>query len=356
MAEKVFRTLEPTVLIEYLKAGKVRSKKPPKSNDYGGTRLPFEVVFPDGKVGPIILQLDKTFSFGVSQNLAKNKDGSEEASGYSMCLTLTDKEPTQKQLDTVAAFKLLYEFGQKAAVERKVDINKPSLNMKNASGLVKNPLYWTYIDGKQDEEGNQVVDETKSPKLYVKLETAWEPVKVDSETGEPTEEIKTIMKTFTRKTKDKKTGKEVETKELKKMVITSEIWNTEGVDIDPLSMLDKHCNVKGAIGIEGLYVGPALSFQVKLYQGEVSFYASRKEATLMKRPTAASGAVGTTPATTGVKVIVGGEKKTPAQDPGVGSSTGAVSSTETKSDPEPDAESSPASEEEEVDDDALLDE
>jgi hypothetical protein len=116
-------------------------------------------------------------------------------------------------------------------------------------------------------------------------------------------------------------------------------------------MINKQCHVKSAIGIEGLYVGQVGSFQVKLYQGEVSFHSTRKEVSLIPRPVKGAASV------SGVKVVVGNLKKLeerlktdhpdaepPATDQ-AGPSSGQVGSTSTDT---------PASSEE--DGDALLDE
>lgn len=259
--------LKKLIETKQIVAGKVS-----KLNDFGGTRLPFERIYPDGKRGPLIFQLPECFSFGLSENRAKDTN---ELTGYSMCAVLYDKNPTEEQLKfTQAINTVLYDFACDCVLQKKADIKKATLNKNTIPGALRNPIYWTYLET-LDADENAIIDNEKPPKLYVKANIGWEPTKEN-------ELVKTCKKTFT--VKSKKAG-EKDTSIEKKMAILTEFWDYEGVDVDAFDLVAKHCTFKGAIVVEGLYCGPKITFQIKMTQCQVKIHEQNANINVLPRPT-----------------------------------------------------------------------
>jgi len=71
----------------------------------------------------------------------------------------------------------------------------------------------------------------------------------------------------------------------KKLVVTTEFWDPDGNDVDPLSLLNRNCNIKPCIYVESIYVGLGPSVQIKVTEGQVRLQAVRAEnPKLMSRP------------------------------------------------------------------------
>lgn len=286
MSEVKFK-LTPIDEIETLiKQGKITSGKITK-NEYNGSRVPFERHFDDGTKGPLLIQSPDCFSYGVNENTSKQG----ELTGYNMCVVLQDsKGPTEEQLKYTKLWKELYKLGCAMVVKNKIELKMPTLNKDTVAGKVKDPVYYSYLEA-TDENGDPILDSSKPPRLYIKLETSWQPVNMVETTNEDgeivlvEEKVDTAIKTFTKTVKNKQTGKDEVQETRKKMVINTDFWDTDGNDIRFSELKGRNCNVFGVISIDGLYVsGNGISFQIKLSQAQIRPHASRGAVKLLQRP------------------------------------------------------------------------
>jgi len=244
--------------------------KPGAANAHGGYRLKFERIYSDGKKGPIVLPTPPCFSYGLSENTNKKN----ELTGYSMCLVLHDANGcTAEQRAFINCWDDMYKWACTQALKHRAATGKTSLNKQNITGSLKDPVYKTFLPVEGDED--PLVDTSKAPKLYVKLETGWEPV-------ENNEKVKTTVQTF--KQKVKKNGKEVEVDVEKKLTINTEMWTSDGDYIDPLDLKNRNCTVTGCIVVEGIYIGTSMSLQLKLTEAEIRTHQSRVGTKLLQRP------------------------------------------------------------------------
>jgi hypothetical protein len=185
----------------------------------GTARLPIGIKNADGSAGELILETPDLYSFGLSENM---KFGTKEADGsYSVVLCLQDKSaPTDEQTKWVDTFNSIVENIKKHLVDNRVSIKKYDLELSDLRKF--NPIFI-----KKDKITGQVAPDA-SPMLYVKV------------------------------IQDKKTGR-----------IDTPFETRDGKEVDPMTLLGKHCNIRAAIKIESVHIGNRISLQVKLYGAEV---------------------------------------------------------------------------------------
>ena len=180
-------------------------------------RIPIEVKYPNNKKGPLVIETPLLFSFGVNEK--KNQE-TGKLIGYSMpvCLWGKGSEPTTKEkaffdvinsLTTLSQQHLENEYGADMA------------------STLSSPFYFKseeYTDKKGKKKTR--IDTSSAPVLYAKLIYS--------------EKSKKILSLF--KTKGKK-------------------------DINPFKHVDKYCNVKMALIIEGIFISKTVtSLQIKVYE------------------------------------------------------------------------------------------
>lgn len=185
-------------------------------------RIQISTKNPDGTFGELVLPtVGSLYSYGVSENLDQ---GTGKVNGYTFPICLYSKDmPTPEQEKWVESFNSIVEACKKHVLDNRDEIEKYDLEESDLKKF--NPLYWKKEKGK-------VVDGT-GPTLYAKL----------------------IM--------NKKLGK-----------ILSMFTDTNGVDIDPMELIDKRNNCRAAIKIESIFIGNKVSFQCKLYEAEVTLIES----------------------------------------------------------------------------------
>jgi hypothetical protein len=185
---------------------------------------------PDGTTGELILETERCFSFGVSENINPE---TQKVNGYVLPLCLWSKDaPTDPEREWVDTFDAIVEKCKDHLLTIKDDIEKYNLKRDLLENL--NPLYWKKVKGK-------IVD-GQGPTLYAKL---------------------------------------IQSKKLEK--ILSHFEDDNGNVIDPLNLIGKYCYVKAAVKIESIFVGKNISLQVKLYEAEVRLIDSGMKR-LLKRP------------------------------------------------------------------------
>jgi hypothetical protein len=174
---------------------------------------------PDGTVGDLIVNTERLFSFGVSEN--RGPDG--KVNGLSMALCLWDRNgPTDAQKKWTDQFDCVVEELKEHLISHRDEIEKWDLDHSDLKKF--NPIYWK-------KERNVIVPGT-GPTLYAKLITS-------KRNGE--EKIKTL---FT----DNETGEE----------------------LNPYDLIGKFCYVTAAIKFDSIYIGSRISLRVKLWECNVS--------------------------------------------------------------------------------------
>lgn len=170
----------------------------------------------DGTVGELIVPTHQCFSFGVSEN-TDPKTG--EVTGYVFPLCLWSRTgPTSEEKEWVKTFDSIVEHCKDYLLDHKEDIDQYELERSDLRRL--NCLYYKKEKGK-------VVPGT-GPTLYAKL-------MVD------------------RKSKQ----------------ISSMFYDTNDVEVDPMTLLGKRCNARVAMKFESIFIGSKITIQIKLYEASV---------------------------------------------------------------------------------------
>jgi hypothetical protein len=171
---------------------------------------------PDGSMGELVLSTPRVYSFGLSPN-TNMQTGKTDGYTLSLCLHNRDN-PTKEEKDWVETFNKIVEHVKQYLVNHRDEFGKYDLEMSDLKKL--NPLYY------KKEKG--VVVQGAGPVLYAKV------------------------------LQNKKND-----------AITTPFCNENGEDIEPMSLLNKHCYATAAIKIESIFIGAKISLQVKVYEAEV---------------------------------------------------------------------------------------
>ena len=123
-------------------------------------RIPIEVIYPNNKKGPLVIETPFLFSFGVTER--KNQD-TKKLVGYSIpvCLWGKDEEPNKKEKEFYDAILNLTSLSQQ---------HLESEFGPDAASYLTDPLYYKqveYIDKKGRTKTRKV--ESAAPVLYAKL-------------------------------------------------------------------------------------------------------------------------------------------------------------------------------------------
>ena len=180
-------------------------------------RIPIEVIYPNNKKGPLIIESPFLFSFGVTE---KRNQETKKLVGYSVpvCLWAKDEEPTNKE-------KAFYE-----AINNLISLSQQHLETEygaDAASSMSTPLYYKqeeYVDkkGKKKTRNSQSV----APVLYAKLIYS--------------ERSKKILSLFKGK---------------------------GGKDLNPFKYIDQYFTVKLALIIEGIFMSKSVtSLQMKVHE------------------------------------------------------------------------------------------
>ena len=190
-------------------------------------RIPIEVIYPNNKKGPLVVETPFLFSFGVSENKDR-KTGKLVGYSIPVCLWKKDSEPDNKEkafFDFINILKTLSQ--QHLENEYRPD---------QASSL-SSPFYYKQIEF-TDKKGKKrtKVDESSAPIFYAKLIYS--------------EKSKKILSLF----KGKK-----------------------GRDLNPFKYINQYCCVKLALIIEGIFISKTVtSLQIKVHECYVKDLEPRK--------------------------------------------------------------------------------
>ena len=180
-------------------------------------RIPIEVIYPNNKKGPLVIETPFLFSFGVTER--RNQE-TKKLIGYSIpvCLWAKDEEPTSKE-------KAFFE-----AINNLISIAQQHLETEygaDAASSMSSPLYYKqeeYLDkkGKKKTRNSQ----SAAPVLYAKLIYS--------------ERSKKILSLFKGK---------------------------GGKDLNPFKYIDQYFNVKFALIVEGIFMSKSVtSLQIKVHE------------------------------------------------------------------------------------------
>lgn len=194
-------------------------------------RIKINTKNPDGSVGDLIFETPADlFSFGLQEN--RNLE-TGNVNGYVLPICLWNKNgPTEEEKCFTSVIDKVVDRCKDHLIANKEEIEKYNLEMADLKGL--NPLYWKKDKGK--------VVEGKGPVLY----------------------IKTLM--------SKKNEK----------ISTVFINQETNEEMDPFDVLNKYCFVRGAVKVESLFIGKAISIQLKLYEVLVRQVDSERKTLLTK--------------------------------------------------------------------------
>uniref|UniRef100_A0A6C0EJP3 Uncharacterized protein n=1 Tax=viral metagenome TaxID=1070528 RepID=A0A6C0EJP3_9ZZZZ len=196
-------------------------------------RVYISVLNPDGSIGDLILETQKLFSFGVSEN----KDvKTQEVNGHVLPICLHNRKgPSEEEIAWVEKFNEIVEQCKEYLLQNKEEVGLYDLERAELKKF--NPLYYK-------RESNGKIAEGAGPVLYAKLIAS------------------------------KKTN-----------TIKSMFFDKEGESIEPLSLLKQYCFVNAAIKIESIFIGQKPSLQVKLYEAIVETMDTTMQP-LLSRPKA----------------------------------------------------------------------
>jgi hypothetical protein len=238
----------------------------PGDEQLGFHRINVGITNPDGTQGDVVFGMDRSFSFGVSENRSKE---TKALQGYSYPISLYDRDgATEHQLLTVQFIELCAEVAiehmLKAATRDEVNDYK----YQEANLMKFNPLYY------KEEKGVRI--EGASPTFYPKL--MWY------------------------KAGKNKRGKEVGERMFSRFYAEDEVdENGDPLPLNPLDFQNKKHNTTPAIKWEGIFFGKAAkNTQWKLYEAYVKEAesgakrllrtAARSQPTIVAAPATAAAA------------------------------------------------------------------
>lgn len=197
-------------------------------------RIPISILNPDGTIGDLIMPTPRIFSFGVQENLDFN---TKKPNGHVLPLCLWSRSgATEEEKQWTDKFDEIVERCKEHLLSVKEEIGQYDLSMGDLKKF--NPLYYKRDKGK--------IVEGTGPTLYAKLISS------------------------------KKHNK-----------IMTMFFDTNGNQLDPLTIMEKYCYATAAIKFESIFVGSKITFQVKLFEATVELIDAGIKP-LMNRPVASN--------------------------------------------------------------------
>ena len=184
-------------------------------------RIPISTENDDGSFGELVFTTTELFSFGVSENKSAE---SGDITGYTLPLCLWNKEGASKS--EMMFSDLLYKI-----CERVKD------------HLVQDEVRRSFLKPKLERSDLKEL----SNFLYFKK---------DATTGDPLPGVGPIL--YPKLIESKKAGK-----------ILTPLFDIDGNDIDPRTLIGRLCWSRAVVKIESIYIGAKPSIQIKLYEAEI---------------------------------------------------------------------------------------
>lgn len=212
---------------------------PLQVNNIPNSKLTYKKVLiglsKNGVQSDFIVSTLESFCFGLKENTAMNNP--DEITGYTLPLALWNREgPSVEQRAWTDNFTRIIENIKELLLERKEEYELYTLEMSDLKKF-GNKLYWK-------RERGQIVEGT-GPTLYAPLM------------------ISKKNDTFS---------------------IRTEIFDSEGNQIDPFRLKDNYCKAKIALKIESIYFGNSISLQLKVLEAKVAFMENSGRSLLVDEP------------------------------------------------------------------------
>lgn len=192
---------------------------------------------PDGSLGELVIPTPRVYSYGLSPstNMQTGK-----VDGYTLSLCLYNRDsPSAEEKEWVETFDRIVDHIKKYLLDNRDSFGKYELEASDLKKL--SPLYYKKDKGK-------IVDGA-GPVLYAKV------------------------------MQNKKND-----------TISTPFSNEKGIDIDPMTLMNKPCYATAAIKIESIFIGAKISLQVKVYEAEVKMIDNAPRR-LLRRPVASDDVV-----------------------------------------------------------------
>lgn len=185
---------------------------------------------PDGSLGELVIPTPRVYSYGLapSTNMQTGK-----VDGYTLSLCLYNRDnPSDEEKEWVETFDRIVDHIKKYLLDNRDSFGKYELEASDLKKL--SPLYYKKDKGK--------IVEGAGPVLYAKV------------------------------MQNKKND-----------TISTPFSNEKGIDIDPMTLMNKPCYATAAIKIESIFIGAKISLQVKVYEAEVKMIDNAPRR-LLRRP------------------------------------------------------------------------
>ena len=213
----------------------------------GGTIAYEEDLDMRDSMGNLLFLMDSMFSFGIQESRDFNNN---TLTGYNMSLALDDQHnSSDRQLKTVSQFEKLILECKKYLLANRKELKLPKLDESDLKSMNK------LIYQKKDEDGDRIPGTTStiSPKLY------------------HCDDDKTKFET--------------------KFYLDGELdEDGEPVEVDPLKYLSdsskknfKFCHVRPVVRVESIYIGSAISIQLKITEAIITPSKPKTQTSLLHR-------------------------------------------------------------------------
>ncbi len=181
-------------------------------------RINIKIRGSNGTQSDLVIPTEYLFSFGVQEKMVP---GSTTVTGHTFPLCLYSRDgPTEAEKKWVQVFRQIEEQCKKHILDNRVRLGKKGLDISDLKKFSSSSLYWKLDDNEQLDP--------KGPTLYPTL-IVYKNNGVDT--------------------------------------IKSDFYDMESFKpLDAMTLLNKKCNAKAAIKIEGIFIGSKISLQVKLWE------------------------------------------------------------------------------------------
>jgi hypothetical protein len=208
----------------------------PKQSDKGFMRISIYIT-ENGDKSPLYLMMNDRHCFGVQASTGMEKGENAPITGYQLPIPMWGTDgPTEEQIEFLDAFDRITARCVKHLIENRKAIKKYTLT---EAGLEKFTPMWR----KRNEEGD--IDESKGPTLYAKLQT--------------------------------------ETDLNKEVIITTRFADSEGRDIEPLTLPANFHIEKCLLQIHSIFIGTTIKLQVRVVEVQIE-HKRKRTVSLMLKP------------------------------------------------------------------------
>jgi hypothetical protein len=224
--------LKARVIFDSPIAGSVPNSAPPILFH----RIMYGIKNPDGSTGDLILELDRCFSFGTTEN--RSQDQASLLNGYSTSIAMLDRDgASEKQLRSVQFVDILTEVTKEHLLQEEVKNACNSYDLEMGDLKKMQPLF-------RKKENGKIVDGAV-PSMYPKL--IWYKANID------------------------RNGKDRPATMNTKYYLEDEVdENGDQQEVDPLDYIGVRHYITAAVKFESIFMGAKTkNIQIKMYEAEI---------------------------------------------------------------------------------------